>query len=100
VDGKCKPLCGDGGPRHGGYCGTTEDCTKGFVNVAGECVIAAPRSKGTEPSKGIAFACAPSGCVYTIPKGVEGCNDASCQKSCPAPDYRLGAGKTGLLCLE
>jgi hypothetical protein len=100
VDGQCKPLCGDGGPRHGGYCGTTEDCTKGFVNVAGECVIAAPKAHGTEPRSHISFVCAPSGCVYTFPKGVEGCKEAKCQKSCPAPDYRLGSGKGGLLCLE
>jgi hypothetical protein len=100
IDGACKPLCGDGGPRHGGYCGTTEDCTKGFVNVAGECVLAAPKAKGTEPRTGISFACAPSGCVYTIPRNVEGCTDARCQKSCPAPDFRLGSGKGGLLCLE
>ncbi len=100
VDGRCKPLCGDGGPRHGGYCGTTEDCSRGFVNVTGYCVLAAPAANGTESKSGIAYACAPSGCVYTIPKGTEGCADATCQKSCPAPDYRLGTGKGGLLCLE
>jgi hypothetical protein len=100
VDGKCKPICPDGGPRHGGYCGTIEDCTKGFVNVAGECVVAAPRAKGVEPRSGISFVCAPSGCLYTIPRGVQGCGEAKCQKSCPAPDFRLGSGKGGLLCLE
>jgi hypothetical protein len=100
VDGACKPMCADGGPRHGGYCGTTDDCTKGFVNVSGECVLAAPRSKGTEPKTRIAWSCAPSGCVYTLPKGVEGCATDRCQKSCPAPDFRLGSGKGGPLCLE
>jgi Papain family cysteine protease len=100
VDGACKPLCRDGGPRHGGYCGTTEDCARGLVNVAGYCVLAAPAAKGTEPKTGITFACAPSGCVYTIPKGAPGCAGATCQKSCPAPDFRLGKGKSGLLCLE
>jgi hypothetical protein len=100
IDGACKPLCGDGAPRHGGYCGVTEDCTRGFVNVAGECVLAAPKAKGSEPKTGIAWSCAPSGCVYTIPGGVVGCKSASCQKSCPAPDFRLGKGRGGLLCLE
>ena len=100
VDGACKPLCPDGGPRHGGYCGMTEDCARGFVNVAGDCVLAAPAARGTEPKTGIAFACAPSGCVYTIPKGVAGCAEATCQKSCPAPDFRLGRGRAGSLCLE
>lgn len=100
VDGACKPLCGDGGPRHGGYCGVTEDCNRGFVNVAGYCVLAAPKARGAEPKSGITFACAPSGCVYTLPKGVAGCGEATCQKSCPAPDFRLGSGKGGLLCLE
>jgi len=100
VDGACKPLCGDGGPRHGGYCGVTEDCAHGFVNVAGYCVLAAPSAKGTEPKTGIVYACAPSGCVYTVPKAVASCPAAECQKSCPAPDYRLGSGKRGLLCLE
>jgi Papain family cysteine protease len=100
VDGACKPLCGDGGPRHGGYCGVTDDCDKGFVNVTGYCVLAAPKALGTEPKTGIVYACAPSGCVYTLPKGVAGCNEATCQKSCPAPDFRLGSGKGGVLCLE
>jgi len=100
VDGACKPTCPDGGPRHSGYCGTAEDCTKGFVNVAGECVIAAPKASGTEPKTGIAFHCSPSGCLYTLPHGVAGCTEGKCQKSCPAPDYRLGQGKGGLLCLE
>ena len=100
VDGACKPLCADGGPRHGGYCGTTEDCTRGFVNVAGYCVLAAPVARGAEPKSGITFACAPSGCVYTLPRNVAGCAEATCQKSCPAPDFRLGSGKSGLLCLE
>lgn len=100
VDGTCKPLCADGAPQHHGYCGVMQDCTKGFVNVSGECVLAAPSARGTEPKTGITFTCGPSGCLYTLPKGVEGCSAASCQKSCPAPDYRLGKGKSGLLCLE
>jgi hypothetical protein len=53
-----------------------------------------------EPKTNISFACATSGCVYTIPKGVGGCKDGKCQKSCPAPDFRLGQGRGGLLCLE
>ncbi len=100
VDAVCKPPCDDGGPRHGGYCGTTEDCAHGFVNVAGYCVLAAPTAKGTEPKSGITFACAPSGCVYTLPKGAAGCAEATCQKSCPAPDFRLASGKGGAICLE
>ncbi len=100
IDGTCQPLCPDGGPRHHDACGVTEDCLKGHVNLAGECVLSAPRAKGTEPKTGIAYTCAPSGCVYTLPKGVEGCAGAQCQKSCPAPDYRLGKGQGGLLCLE
>jgi hypothetical protein len=100
VDNACKPTCSDGSARHGGYCGTTADCTKGFVNVAGECVLAAPHTKGTEPKTGITFACTAPGCTYNLPKGAGGCKDAMCQKSCPAPDYRLGEGKYGLLCLE
>lgn len=100
IDGTCLPLCADGGPHHAGYCGAAEDCTRGHVNMAGECVLAAPRARGTEPKSGISFACGASGCVYTFPKDVEGCATARCQKSCPAPDFRLGRAKGGLVCLE
>jgi hypothetical protein len=100
VDGACKPLCHDGGPRHDGYCGVTADCTRGHVNLTGNCVLAAPTAHGTEPKSGVSFQCTPSGCVYDIPKGAHGCTAATCQKSCPAPDYRLGQGGGGLLCLE
>ena len=34
------------------------------------------------------------------PQGRAGCASAHCQKSCPAPDFRLGKGQGGLLCLE
>ena len=100
VDGTCQPLCSDGVPRHGGYCGVTSDCTRGYVNVAGECVLAAPKAKGTEPKTEISFSCGPAGCLYTIPHDVEGCTAARCQKTCPAPDFRLGKGRGGLVCLE
>jgi hypothetical protein len=100
ADGTCMPLCPDGGAEHSGYCGVTEDCTKGFVNISGECVLAAPTAKSTEPKTGIAFTCTPTGCLYTIPKGIEACTAATCQKSCPAPDFRLGKGKGGVLCIE
>lgn len=100
ADLACKPRCDDGSAQHAGYCGVTEDCETGFVNVLGECVLAAPVAKGTEPKSTIVYDCKPSGCVYTIPKGVEGCTSSACQKSCPAPDFRLGKGKAGLLCLE
>ncbi len=100
VDAACKPLCADGSPRHDGFCGVTDDCAHGFVNVEGYCVLAAPTAKGTEPTTGITFSCAPGGCVYNVPKAVAPCAGAVCQKSCPAPDFRLGSGKRGLLCLE
>jgi hypothetical protein len=100
ADQTCAPKCADGSPQHAGYCAVTEDCDKGFVNLLGECVLAAPTAKGTEPKSNISYTCTASGCVYAIPKGVEGCEASGCEKSCPAPDYRLGKGKGGLLCLE
>jgi hypothetical protein len=95
----CKPTCASGGPETNGFCGDTDGCDAGEVNVSGECVLAAPKVTGKDPKSGVSFECAPGGCVYEIPKGFEGCKD-KCQKSCPAPDFRLAKGSSGLTCVE
>jgi hypothetical protein len=99
INAACSPLCTDGGPPTAGACGETDGCEPGEVNLSGECVIGAPKIKGTEPTTKVAFDCATTGCVYSLPKGFEGCKDL-CQKSCPAPDFRLAQGPAGLTCVE
>jgi hypothetical protein len=88
--GDCVPACEGGGPRHGGVCPLPGHCPSGEVNLYGECVLAAPTKKGSE--NGLVYACAPSGCTYTIQRGKYGCKDAAgCHLSCPSPSFRLSS---------
>jgi hypothetical protein len=96
----CGAPCDDGSPPSDDSCADGADCDAGFVNVHGECVLAAPQKKGVDPVTKISFACGPGGCTYDIPRGAFGCQADQCQKSCPAPDFRLGEGAKGLICLE
>ncbi len=99
VTGTCSDLCSDGGPPTDAVCGGTEGCEAGEINLTGECVLAAPKKTGTAKDSGVGFDCAPGGCVYSIPTGFAGCRD-HCQKSCPAPDFRLAKGSAGLTCIQ
>jgi hypothetical protein len=99
VSGACVKPCEDGSPPTDGACGETEGCPEGDVNLTGECVLAAPKVSGKDPKSLVAFACAPGGCSYSLPRGFEGCS-GTCKKSCPAPYFRLAKGPKGLTCVE
>jgi hypothetical protein len=99
ITGQCVPRCIDGSPRHNGVCAVASHCPPGRVNLAGECILAAPRYKGTV--RGINIACAPAGCTYAVPKGTADCAEpGGCHFSCAAPRYRLGHGPRGVICTE
>jgi hypothetical protein len=100
ITGACASACEDGSPEHDGTCGEGGDCGQGFVTFGGECVLSAPRGKGTDPASKVAWACGAAGCAYSFANGGLGCTSEHCQKSCPAPDFRLAEGKSGLVCVE
>jgi hypothetical protein len=95
---QCVPVCPDGSPRHNGACPVSGQCPAGRVNLSGACVVAAPVAHGT--SSGIAYTCAPGGCIYKMGRGQAGCTDASCEVSCPAPTYRLSKSSAYYSCVE
>jgi hypothetical protein len=101
IGGKCSEACSDHSPRHDDVCAESGQCPKDYVNLTGECVLAAPSASGHDTATGIAWTCGPGGCSYTLPKTVdEGCTGSSCQMSCPAPDFHVAKmGKT-LVCVE
>lgn len=89
ITGQCVPSCGDGSARHNGACADPNDCPAGYVNLYGECVVAAPSVTGYDPASQIRFACAPGGCTYGVTFGQYGCVFPECQFSCPSPRFRL-----------
>jgi C1A family cysteine protease len=101
IGGKCSEACPDHSPRHDDVCAITGQCPKDYVNLTGECVLAAPERAGRDAETGIAWTCGPGGCSYTIPKASDpGCHGESCAMSCPAPDFHVAKiGKT-LVCVE
>ncbi len=95
--GQCVPKCPDGAARHGGACADASDCPAGQINVAGRCVVAAP--KGTVARDGYGARCVGSGCIYTMKKGVAGCTrERGCVVTCAAPRWRLVQGPRGARC--
>lgn len=100
ISAQCVPPCPDGSPRHNAICPVAKHCPAGEVNLTGVCVAAAPAKSGVDPRTKITWKCGPGGCVYTVPKGVGSCDLPACTTSCPAPDFRLGNGRHGLMCME
>lgn len=100
ITGQCTPPCPDGSARHNAVCPDPRDCPAGYVNLFGECVVAAPKTQGTDKATGIRYACAAGGCSYVIPFGVHGCLLPWCTASCPSPRFRLTSGVIGYACTE
>jgi Papain family cysteine protease len=101
ISTECVPPCPDGSPRHNAVCPAPSECAKGYVNLTGTCVRAAPSAKGHDGTSGITWVCGPGGCSYVVPNGTAGCGGGNpCMLSCPAPDYRLADGHRGLTCVE
>ncbi len=100
VTGQCVPSCPDGGARHEGACPDLRDCPEGYVNLEGECVIAAPTRTGRDPATGVTWSCAPGGCSYIIPAGNPGCFLPWCSVSCPSPRFLLASEDVGYTCVE
>jgi hypothetical protein len=100
ITGQCTPPCPDGSARHNAACADPNDCPAGYVNLYGECVVAAPNTRGTDARTGINYACAAGGCSFVVPFGVYGCFLPWCTVSCPSPRFRLTSGPSGLSCTE
>jgi hypothetical protein len=98
ASGHCSLICGDSSPRFNGACPVATHCAAGFVNLSGQCVVAAPSESGVNPSTKIAHRCGPGGCLYTLPKGAPGCAFAWCSITCAAPRYKLSFGPAGHAC--
>ncbi|HEY3821684.1 MAG TPA: C1 family peptidase [Polyangiaceae bacterium] len=97
----CASPCPDHSPRHDGVCPVAGQCPAGFVNLTGACVLAAPAVSGRDADSGIAWSCGPGGCGYVLPKTSDpGCTGATCQVSCPAPDFILAKMGGELVCEE
>ena len=102
IQATCTPPCADHGPRHDGVCPLGGQCPAGFVNLTGACVLAAPTVAGKDPATSISWTCGPGGCSYVLPRASDaGCTGATCQASCPAPDFILARMASGdLVCME
>lgn len=100
ITGQCTPPCADGSARHNATCADPNDCPTGYVNLYGECVVAAPKTRGADPATGIQYACAAAGCGFVVPSGVYGCARPWCSVSCPSPRFRLSSGAYGMTCVE
>lgn len=101
IAGRCSEACPDHSPRHADVCATGSDCPKDFVNLTGECVLAAPAVTGKDPDTGVAWTCGPGGCSYTLPKSVDpSCTGSVCQVSCPAPDFHVAKMGGAIVCVE
>jgi hypothetical protein len=97
----CARPCVDHSPRHDGVCPVAGQCPAGYVNLTGACVLAAPSASGRDPATGVAWTCGPGGCSYVLPRAVDpGCTGATCQVSCPAPDFILARMGSELVCEE
>jgi Papain family cysteine protease len=94
----CLPPCPDGSPRHFNTCPTPGQCPRGEVNLFGFCVTSPVSGFAQSPSTGIRHVCGPGGCTYFMPRGVAGCTELMCMRSCPAPKYLLTIGPAGLGC--
>jgi C1A family cysteine protease len=102
ISGECAGKCPDGSPRHNNVCADDKrkECAAGTVNLTGECLMAAPKSTGTDEKSHVKWECGPGGCAYEIPKDKLDCKEKECAVSCPAPTFRLATMQKGLVCVE
>ncbi|MBI4700372.1 MAG: C1 family peptidase [Deltaproteobacteria bacterium] len=100
VSGACSPPCPDGSPRAARVCGSIHDCPKGYINMFGVCVMAAPHVRGHDPSTRVGWQCSYGGCTYSYPHRQFGCTFPQCSLSCPAPRFQLAVGARGVHCSE
>ena len=101
IGGKCSEACPDHSPRHDDVCPVPGQCPKDYVNLTGECVLAAPSASGHDPETGVSWTCGAGGCSYKLPKSVDpGCHGESCAMSCPAPDFHVAKMGSTLVCVE
>jgi hypothetical protein len=101
IRGTCAPACPDGSPRHDGVCATAGQCPANYVNLTGACVLAAPTSKGSDPSTGVTWTCGPGGCSYELPRASDPtCTGSVCKASCPAPDFHVARMNNSIVCVE
>jgi hypothetical protein len=100
ISGVCAGRCPDGGPRHDDICADAADCPRGYVNLTGECLLAAPAGSGVDRQSGVRWACGAGGCTYSMPKGALSCAEERCAGSCPAPDFRLATTPHGFGCVD
>jgi hypothetical protein len=97
----CSAPCPDASPRHDGVCAVAGQCPTNYVNLAGACVLAAPTAAGRDPSTGVAWACGPGGCAYTLPRSAAtACSGETCMVSCPAPDFHVARMGSAIVCVE
>jgi hypothetical protein len=101
IGGRCTEPCPDRSPRHDDVCAVATHCPKDYVNLTGECVLAAPSASGRDPDTDVTWACGPGGCSYTLPKSVDpSCTGVVCQTSCPAPDFHVARMGSTIVCVE
>lgn len=98
--GQCVPACSDGSPRDNGVCADPTDCPRGYVNLRGACVVAAPTTSGVDVATGTAYYCGPAGCVFRLPQGPYCGSATGCTTACASPKYRLAFASPGFLCTE
>ena len=97
----CSPPCPDGSPRHDDVCAVAGQCPASYVNLSGQCVLAAPSVKGLDPATGVGWTCGPGGCAYTLPRASDPtCSGSTCAASCPAPDFHIARMGDALVCVE
>lgn len=100
ITAQCAPACPDGSARHNATCPDATQCPAGYVNLYGECVVAAPTAKGMDPASKVRYNCAPGGCSYVVPFGFGGCFLPWCTVSCPSPRFRLTTDTVSMACSE
>lgn len=100
VTAQCVPACADGSARDNGVCADPADCPHGYINLSGACVVAAPTTAGTDTASGIAYQCAPGGCVFRVPAGPYCGASSGCSAACATPKYRLAYASPGFICTE
>jgi hypothetical protein len=100
ITAQCAPACPDGSARHNAACADSSQCPQGYVNLSGECVVAAPTARGMDPGTNVRYNCAPGGCSYVVPFGFGGCFLPWCTVSCPSPRFRLSTDTVTMACSE
>lgn len=100
ITAQCAPACPDGSARHNAVCADSSQCPAGYVNLSGECVVAAPTMRGLDPASNIRYNCAPGGCSYVVPFGLGGCFLPWCTVSCSSPKFELAVDGASLACVE